>query len=336
MADQASPNRFKVAEKKYKIYKGKDKRRRKTDFSECLDLSRDYKGPKATRVDTKGSSSSQEYGGEIWKILPVPGLYVIRGALDMKQQVYWAMTSVSEFSRCEHTNLTNLHGAQPDHWKKAVEEHDVGKGTGFHGLRWASLGYHYDWTKRLYYKNEKSDFPDELAKLASTLAAKVGYQVKSEAAIVNFYPFDASMGGHVDDAELTLSYPIVSVSLGCSAVFLIGGKTKDIEPTAILVRSGDVVIMGGESRTCYHGVPRIIKDTCPKLVEYLTSNQSQDPHASLLAKYLQSSRINMNIRQVVDANDNFDSAGKEAYPRSVSGDAGNKRAPAESVVDGER
>jgi hypothetical protein len=41
-------------------------------------------------------------------------------------------------------------------------------------------------------------------------------------------------------------------------VFLLGGRTKDIPPVPILVRSGDVVVMSGESRYCYHGVPHIL------------------------------------------------------------------------------
>lgn len=44
-------------------------------------------------------------------------------------------------------------------------------------------------------------------------------------------------------------------------MFLIGGRTKDVKPTAVFLRSGDAVIMGGESRYCVHGVPRIIKGT---------------------------------------------------------------------------
>jgi len=48
-----------------------------------------------------------------------------------------------------------------------------------------------------------------------------------------------------------------------------GGLTRDEEPiTAVKVRSGDVVLMAGRARYCYHGVPRIFSNTCP---EYLTT-----------------------------------------------------------------
>ena len=43
-------------------------------------------------------------------------------------------------------------------------------------------------------------------------------------------------------------------------MFLIGGESKSVRPQAILLHSGDVVIMSGQSRTAYHGVPKII---CP-------------------------------------------------------------------------
>lgn len=49
-----------------------------------------------------------------------------------------------------------------------------------------------------------------------------------------------------------------SCSLGQSAVFLIGGETRSVCPHAILLRSGDIVIMSGPSRTFYHGVPKIV------------------------------------------------------------------------------
>jgi 2OG-Fe(II) oxygenase superfamily len=51
-----------------------------------------------------------------------------------------------------------------------------------------------------------------------------------------------TLGGHQDDAECDLTQPIVSVSVGCAAVFLLGGSSRDVAPTAMLLRSGDVVV----------------------------------------------------------------------------------------------
>ena len=75
------------------------------------------------------------------------------------------------------------------------------------------------------------------------------------------------MGGHVDDAEDDMTRPIVSCSFGSSAIFLIGGRTVDTEPWAMWVRSGDVVLMGGESRYCVHGIPRVMDDTTPTFLK---------------------------------------------------------------------
>ena len=65
----------------------------------------------------------------------------------------------------------------------------------------------------------------------------------------------------------------MSVSLGQSCVFLLGGKTKETEPTAMLLRSGDVVILSGEARRCYHGVPRIVRVSHPKRCHYSYTGQ---------------------------------------------------------------
>lgn len=55
----------------------------------------------------------------------------------------------------------------------------------------------------------------------------------------------------------------ISFSFGQSAVFLVGGKTKQVRPLPLLLNSGDIVIMSGESRLAYHGVPRIVPPVCP-------------------------------------------------------------------------
>ena len=46
--------------------------------------------------------------------------------------------------------------------------------------------------------------------------------------------------------------PLVD-SFGCKAIFLLGGTSRDDNPTAMFLRSGDVVLMAGPARSCYHG-----------------------------------------------------------------------------------
>jgi alkylated DNA repair protein alkB family protein 1 len=47
-----------------------------------------------------------------------------------------------------------------------------------------------------------------------------------DAALVNYYHSGDTLNGHKDDVEKDLDQPIVTVSLGCDAVFLLGGTTR--------------------------------------------------------------------------------------------------------------
>lgn len=68
----------------------------------------------------------------------------------------------------------------------------------------------------------------------------------------------------MDDAELDLAQPLVSLSLGCEAAFLMGGPSKaGPPPSALLLRSGDALVLAGPARRCYHGLPRIFTDRPP-------------------------------------------------------------------------
>jgi DNA oxidative demethylase len=94
-----------------------------------------------------------------------------------------------------------------------------------------------------------------------------GYPHPPEACLVNYYAADTRMGLHQDKDEEDFSAPVVSLSLGDTALFRIGG-TKRGDPTLSLrLSSGDAVVLGGESRLAFHGVDRIIKETSALLAE---------------------------------------------------------------------
>jgi alkylated DNA repair protein (DNA oxidative demethylase) len=77
------------------------------------------------------------------------------------------------------------------------------------------------------------------------------------ACLVNFYAPAARMGLHQDSDEGDFSAPVVSISLGASALFRYGG-TRRADPTkSIKLHSGDVVVLGGPSRLAFHGIDRI-------------------------------------------------------------------------------
>ncbi|WP_417688615.1 alpha-ketoglutarate-dependent dioxygenase AlkB family protein [Roseibium sp.] len=82
-----------------------------------------------------------------------------------------------------------------------------------------------------------------------------------EACLINFYEPTAKMGMHQDRDEETFDAPVVSVSLGDTATFRIGSTTRGGKTSSMRLASGDVVVMGGESRLAYHGIDRILKGT---------------------------------------------------------------------------
>ena len=88
-----------------------------------------------------------------------------------------------------------------------------------------------------------------------------GYSHGPEACLVNFYNGGAKMGLHRDEDEEDFSAPVLSVSLGDTAVFRIGGPERGGKTETLKLASGDVLVMGGTSRLCYHGIDRVIAST---------------------------------------------------------------------------
>jgi alkylated DNA repair protein (DNA oxidative demethylase) len=84
-----------------------------------------------------------------------------------------------------------------------------------------------------------------------------GVTVEPEACLINFYDDGAKMGLHQDRDEQDLTAPVVSVSLGDSCLVRIGGTERRAPTRSFRLNSGDVVVLGGEGRLCFHGVDRI-------------------------------------------------------------------------------
>lgn len=82
-----------------------------------------------------------------------------------------------------------------------------------------------------------------------------------EACLVNFYDDDARMGLHQDRDEKDLEAPVVSVSLGNACLFRIGGTNRKDPTMSMKLTSGDVFVIGGAGRLCFHGVDRIYPST---------------------------------------------------------------------------
>ncbi|KUF10671.1 alpha-ketoglutarate-dependent dioxygenase AlkB family protein [Pseudoponticoccus marisrubri] len=78
-----------------------------------------------------------------------------------------------------------------------------------------------------------------------------------ECCLINWYGEGARMGMHQDHDEADLSCPVVSVSLGDEALFRMGNVARGGRTETVWLRSGDVVVMGGDARLAHHGVDRI-------------------------------------------------------------------------------
>jgi DNA oxidative demethylase len=87
------------------------------------------------------------------------------------------------------------------------------------------------------------------------------YPLLPEACLINFYAPGTRMGLHQDRDEHDFSAPVVSLSLGDSCLFRIGGSTRKGASEVLQLRSGDVVVLGGAARLAFHGVDRILAGT---------------------------------------------------------------------------
>eukprot|EP00842_Homolaphlyctis_polyrhiza_P002463 jgi/Hompol1/3217/HPOL_001535-RA len=177
-------------------------------------------------------------------------------------------------------------------------------------LRWATLGYQYNWTDKQYFFDRNPGMPDLVAELTRDVVAFLepvtGYSCdqswRPEAGIINFYHPGDMLTAHQDRSELDMNAPLVSFSIGLDGVLLFGTETTNDRPIAIKLESGDVLVMTGQARRAFHGVPLVIDDTAP---EYILKDDSldremypDDPWTDY-ASFLKHTRINLNVRQVL-------------------------------------
>ncbi len=100
--------------------------------------------------------------------------------------------------------------------------------------------------------------PALFADMAGRAARAAGYEgFVPQCGLVNRYAVGAGMGLHQDRDERTMQAPVVSVSLGLSALFLWGGALRGSPCRKVPLHHGDVVVWGGPSRCHFHGVAPI-------------------------------------------------------------------------------
>ena len=135
------------------------------------------------------------------------------------------------------------------------------------GRHWNAMTYTYEPVRADYDDRPAPRLPADLARLAERAAAAVGLDVAPDICLINRYGRDGRMGLHQDKDEdastLEAGVPVVSLSLGDTARFLLGGFRRREPTVAVALGSGDAFVLGGPSRLRYHGVARILAGSGP-------------------------------------------------------------------------
>lgn len=166
-------------------------------------------------------------------------------------------------------------------------------------LRWVTLGGQYDWTAKVYPEETPPPFPGDVADLLRAAFP----ETEAQAAILNVYSAGDTLSAHRDVSE-ACDVGLISVSFGCDGLFMIShddGAGCEI----IRLRSGDAVYMNGPSRFAWHGVPKIVPNTCPNwLADWpsLSGDHANTASPSDSWKgWMAGKRVNLNVRQMTNA-----------------------------------
>ena len=118
-----------------------------------------------------------------------PGLYILNDVIENYAQLKWLNRCLLEYP--EPPNITNVsvEGFYEGEWRT----------VGNQKLRWVTLGNHYNWSSKEYEKRPRFSLPTELVEIARIFSKLLGLkEMKSDAAIVNYYPEKATLSPHVD------------------------------------------------------------------------------------------------------------------------------------------
>ena len=135
-------------------------------------------------------------------------------------------------------------------------------------FRYKQTGAGYGWTSGFGggYRYQRShpvtgqelpDIPEKLLTLARH------YKLEADALLVNVYDNGSTLGLHQAKDEKDLTAPVISISLGDTANFKIGGRKRSDSCQTLQLVSGSVMTLAGEDRLRFHGVAGIISGTSP-------------------------------------------------------------------------
>ena len=128
--------------------------------------------------------------------------------------------------------------------------------TSFGPLGWVSdlKGYRYQET----HPETGRPWPALPTSLRALWERFVGDGPGPDSCLINLYRDTARMGLHQDRDEQDFDVPVLSLSLGDTALFRLGGLKRNDPTRSFRLSSGDVCVIGGASRLVFHGVDRVI------------------------------------------------------------------------------
>jgi len=183
-----------------------------------------------------------------------PGLVLLQGRLSRDdQRILWEMCNAL------------AHGPVPMYTPTVRGGRKMSVGMLCLGKHWNGLTYTYEERRTDFDGLPVPPIPERFRELARDAARDAGFEMSPDICIMNYYTVEARMGVHQDKDErpetIARGVPIVSVTLGDAARFVVGGVIRREPTRPIVLRSGDVLVMGGPSRLRFHGVTRILPGT---------------------------------------------------------------------------
>jgi alkylated DNA repair protein alkB family protein 1 len=157
-------------------------------------------------------------------------------------------------------------------------------------------------------------FPSDIARLVKELFRSV---FEPESGVVLIYGAKDYMPVHRDVSE-ECERGLASFSLGCDGLFILSrekdinnmvgeadneGKgeedeDREMEMLVLRVRSGDCVWMGGETRWCWHAMPKVMAGTCPEWLQEWPVEKGGRTEYERWRGFMKGKRVNISCRQV--------------------------------------
>jgi alkylated DNA repair protein (DNA oxidative demethylase) len=175
----------------------------------------------------------------------LPGFDLWPGLLDLEVQRDLARLTQAAFEAAPPAHYETAHG-------KAMSV----AMTSFGPLGWTSDKTGYRYADR--HPGTGRPWPDMPQVLLDLWANLGDPETPPDAALINLYRDAARMGLHQDRDEADPAFPVLSISLGDTAVFRIGGTSRRDPTRSLKLASGDVCRLSGPARLAFHGVDRIL------------------------------------------------------------------------------